>query len=353
MSASMTTIRRETPTTMTRRARRWLPLLGAVVMGCAACGGEDPEVNGDPFELSDPPGAEADMREQVDMHTPAPTQDMRAVDEPDMRAPERDMRAPDGPGEMGSLDMRPDMRSPSLDMAPDMGPVEPLRRVIQRPLFGNTPLTNRFKDPRFASLHQSYDWLVTRGNQSFDLLVAYRKELAETPAQTPVLHVPKEPTNPNGLQVYGELMLQRAPTRISIWIGRPLLNVAGAQAQVSIYGLNTNNIQDFAGVELAPEPGSEQIMSGIRWVRYAAVAEGFAGYGYLIVQDVSSAPLYVHAPVAAPVEASPSMLRSWRVTSARVGTEEERERFGRVVDFVRKERQRWVPRQDRPLPNPF
>jgi hypothetical protein len=310
-----------------------------VIVGCATfawsgCNRQDntQDQNADPFDIVEPGDEDMGSGQSEDMTSETP--DMGAA--PDMTA-EVDMSGE----ELDMSEPEPDMR------------VEPLREVVDRRLFGTMAVENRVKDPRFDTINTAYTWYATYGAQSYRPRTVYRKVLAQTPEQAPVMHVPKD--DGGQTRVYGEVALQAVPTQYSVWVGRKGISLDGNNAEpaVSVYGVNTKNPRSFGGITLDKDEDSGVTVDGISWFRYDAFSSDLAGYGFLVVDDPSSSrALYVHAPqvVFTPVGANALLPR---MQAARSASEEESQNLHEIFAVIREQRERSMVPKERPVPHPF
>lgn len=296
--------------------------------GLMACDRDAIEDDVSPFDLVDPERT--------------PDQGMNQPDE----APDTQPDMAQGSADMSAPDMAPDM-SPggSPDMGPDMA-VEVLREVVRYDLFGKMRVANQFKDPRFDNLNVAYDWFATSGDQ-LQLLPSYRKVYAKTPMGTPVMEVAKSRTG----RVNGSLMLTRRPSEYSVWIGRDGVSLQGEgpAPEVNIYGTNTRNPRDFSGIQLQAEESSKVQIGSMRWTRFVGLSSGFAGYGFLVIDDPSTRSLFVHAPQAIFVPVGANALLP-ALISPRAVNPRERKMLQESFEFVRSQR---PSTQERPVPYPF
>ena len=271
----------------------------------------------------------------------------------DLAAPEEDMRGADLGLDMATVeDMAGDMQGEDMTPPEDMSGVVPLRQVVSRGLMGSMELANYVKDPDFTTLYEEYTWISTN-NRGSSFRVAYRHVPAVTPEGSASLRIPK--SDGDDVLLYGEVLFHPSRSlKMSVWIGRKGFIFGGTDtpASVQTVGLNIQDLRNFS-VDLLPVDGSLQIIDGYHWTRYEAMVQGFAGYGYIIVQDDSSRDLYVHAPKVVEVVPSPSGALP-PPAPMQVLDEEANSKLTSIYDYVRERRS--IPRgvgSEGPNPHPF
>lgn len=248
-------------------------------------------------------------------------------------------------------DMPPVQEDMPVEPAKDMTPPRPIRTLVERPPLQGIDPGNRVKDPAFRSMGVAFDWLTQpAGAQGFSPATAYRRTMEEVPVPgMPVLHLPKSPINPDGLQTYGTLIHDRAPSQVGVWIGR--IGPETAEPQIIVTGLDVNDPTNYLGKGLVPVPQTTQTIGEYTWTWYQADVVNFVGYGYLVITDNAPEALYVQAPSALSMEVGPGLLRAPGGVTARALTRTERLRIENLERAARDWRQR--QRERHHLPRTF
>lgn len=165
-----------------------------------------------------------------------------------------------------------------------------VRRLIQRRLFRDLPIDNRFHDPLFDL--SIFAW------SAFPATAAGRPELLTVerpggPVDAPLLRVDKH--GPGGTTVTGRILGSHLPLDISVWVGVP------ESAAVSL-GLSlpvTDGQGLMRAVELSPAPGPATVVDGVAFRRWEAhLGAPTAGWVTLILTDPGEQPTYLMAPTA-------------------------------------------------------
>jgi hypothetical protein len=172
----------------------------------------------------------------------------------------------------------------------------PLRRLIERPFFGQMPLNNRFFDPQF-SMVTGAGWLqicetCTEG--------PIRLFLPHTPDEQPLLYLPAL-SEEKAHCAWGAIKSNAESTDVSIWLGRRAASAQEAQlsgVSATLYLYFQDGTQR-AQTLLADSAEPRQVLEDIYW--YRVVAEevtGSIGWSYLYVCDQPAQGLYLAAPRA-------------------------------------------------------
>ncbi len=189
------------------------------------------------------------------------------------------------------------------DIEEDADGPEPLRRLVERRLFGEMPLSNGFYDPGFSQL-DGIGWSAV-GRDHWDTGEMTRVFMAETPMGQPALLVPFD-GNPSGLTVTGAAKGAAGPAEVSVWIGRVSGTDDPALAEItaSLMGLFPGGRRDEAVNLEADESGPTLTLDGIRWRRFVAhLPEGPIGWAHLSVTDGTDGDFYLSSPILVPLDA--------------------------------------------------
>ena len=274
-----------------------LALVGAILSACVACADD---------QSAEPEDRDASTASHADMTSTA--LDHGGSEDPDMGVPDV---AP-------SMDAGRDMSLADAAVEQDMdqgdaGVTQPLRQLVEHGMWGDLPLHNRVKDPMFSSINIDYIWIPLESSTS--LASTYRNVTTEAPLPgVPMLVIPEaRQGRRKNISLYGEIMLQRLPHEVSVWIGTGFsLDGSSDELRAYVYGMDTTlPTPSRSIVTLLPDNSSTRVINGISWRRFEAVVAGFMGYGYLAFEDSSASATYIQAPVAVPVtDAGPSALVS-------------------------------------------
>jgi hypothetical protein len=244
----------------------------------------------------------------------------------------------------------------AADVGPDASPEEDtgpevLREVVEARLFGDMPLNNGVKDPRFGSVGQAFTWIVQPTSNQGQLVSAIPSRPPGAPVDAPALRVLRDANTPRDVSAFGEVTLSRAPTTASVWMGRA--EPEGAtyrEMEVQVIGLDLTDPGGFAGVTLTEEPDAQVRAGNVLWRRYSGTLTGFAGFGYLIAREPAGAEFYVLAPTVTPAPINPGALLA-APSPSRALTDQESDAVQRVIDDVTARRQqRFSQQQARMLP---
>jgi hypothetical protein len=198
-----------------------------------------------------------------------------------------------------------------VDAGPDGG-VEPppLRALMSRGLFAQTPVENRFFDPTFAQI-DGIAWSPF-SPLSYDIAAVTRLH-QRTPVGQTALRL-ERPAGQSFGQVVGMAKGAPGPMQVSVWLGRfEGTNVAGLT--VALYGLFETG---SGGVGLQPDPEVALVMlDGVTWVYFSAyIAQGPMSWSYLRIVNNDISPLFITAPVLVRVSAQARRLTSGRAPAA-------------------------------------
>jgi hypothetical protein len=166
----------------------------------------------------------------------------------------------------------------------------PLRRLVERRLFGGSPVDNRFFDPNFVNIDTTawsplnqYTWETSVATWIF----------VRTPLGQPALKLLAGQGQNRG-EILGLVKSTPGPIEVSIWLGRPS-GVAHEDTLVSLLALFVNG---DARADLEMEDLQTAVtLDGIEWVRWSVMIEdGPVGWANLRVHNNSQEPLYLTSP---------------------------------------------------------
>jgi len=200
--------------------------------------------------------------------------------------------------------MGDDMPQAPEDMTmsqPDTAPQpDPLRSLVEAPLFGTTSPGNRMRDPlltqaSFATAGGFPSWFAQTGVGQF--AGSQRFITPTSPTGLPSLRVAG---NARGIIVTGQGMGGQGPLNASVWVGRDSEGDGGTSmstltASVTGYNLDTN--EAGAVIDLTLVPDSTQVHGDITWVQFAGPIDDIIGELFLFIEDGSDTNLYVQGAV--------------------------------------------------------
>ena len=174
--------------------------------------------------------------------------------------------------------------------APDAAP--PLRHLEQRPLFGASPVENRFLDPSFGQV-DGFAWGAVSYSGAATATVT--RLHIPTPGGQPAVRlvgIPGQTWESFG----GEVKSTDVPFEVSIWVG--LETVPASEPQVSLTGLYGATL---SSLDLAPEAASAVTLAGVTWRRFSlTLDQGPVAWSNLDVVADAALVVYLTAPVLAP-----------------------------------------------------
>jgi hypothetical protein len=201
--------------------------------------------------------------------------------------------------------------------APDAGPddagVEPIRTVLEAPLFRGLPVDNLFLDPELTLASSAafafYNAAAT------DFVSAERFLSSELPLGTNGIRIRKT-TNPAGVIALGAARVRAGAGIVQVDVGRPLSSNDLPDANVSFAGIFADGTEAALPLLAA---GDVLVADGVRWQRYvASFDEGPVGWAYLVVSETHGTDLFLAAPILVALDASWSAnsvdLASFRAT---------------------------------------
>lgn len=209
---------------------------------------------------------------------------------------------------------------------PDAG-VEPVRRLIEYRILGDSPVDNLVISPNF-DLFTSGWFAFSLDGQSYSDIARYY--LQGTPTKQPALGSSAQA----GTAIIGTARSTNGPLVTSVWIGYQAGEDVRFTAQASLLGTDATGQQ--VAFDLTPDESSRTVSGDYVWVRYQGMApEGPVGFVQLYIQESRSTRVYVTGPVIVPMlerSFSGAQLEPRRVL--RPG-----ERLG-LVEFARQQRER-------------
>lgn len=219
----------------------------------------------------------------------------------------------------------PDAGAPADASAPD---ATPPRRLVDVPLFGEMPPTNRVHDPEFDLWAAAWFGIPLDGtSQQYALLV--RHAFAETPTGQPVLTLRKAPHNPNAVAAIGNAIGLDRPLEASVHLGR--VNGAPETAEPSIIALTA----DGRDVAYDLSPAGEPVKLGeITWQRFSVrIDEPSAGWLLFFIGDRTIDALMITGPMV--VEAPRRRVLGAPAAQGRAPSSAERRATTRFVERQR------------------
>ncbi|MBW2455731.1 MAG: hypothetical protein JRI68_14535 [Deltaproteobacteria bacterium] len=180
-----------------------------------------------------------------------------------------------------------------------------LRSLVDRKLFGDMPLDNRFHDPTFTMLDGTGWMPIDYANEVINQIS--RAHLARTPGDQPALRLGPPPSAPVAT-VVGEAKGAKGPTVVSLWLGRPDGQDPAADSEAALIGLFMDGTPSAVDLALDSDP-APVTLDGRRWHRLSAqLADGPVGFCYLRVSNRGDHPLYLTAPVLVAVDAQRDLI---------------------------------------------
>lgn len=204
-------------------------------------------------------------------------------------------------------------------LAPDLPP--PLRKLTQRPLFGQMPLNNRVSHPEFTVV-DGLSWLPWCEKCA---ALPVRMFLPRTPLGQPAVLLPtlgqEEPYH-----FLGMVKGVEGPVEVSVWLGRKLVagqTPAFTDAEAAFVGLF--RAQGYGEVSLIGDQSTQpRVLDGIHWMRKAVwIEKSPVGWASLIVTDSLGHGVYVSSPIVIPMQTQPEYQRA-RVAPQPIGSSRAR-----------------------------
>lgn len=182
----------------------------------------------------------------------------------------------------------------------------PLRHLVERRLFGGSPVDNRFFDPNLVNIdftawvpYNMYTGEVSEATWMF----------VRTPLGQPALRLLAGAGQNRG-EILGMVKATPGPIEVSIWLGRPS-GIAHEDARATLLGLFTDG---DAAADLEMEDLQTAVtLDGIEWVRWSVmIDDGPVAWANLRVNNSSQEPLYLTSPqlIRAPARRLWGMFRS-------------------------------------------
>ena len=228
-----------------------------------------------------------------------------------------------------------DATVPAADAPP------PLRKLIQKPLFGQMPLDNRVSHPEFTVV-DGLSWFPWCEKCS---ALPVRMFLPSTPLGQPAVRLPtlgqEEP-----FHLIGMVKGMDGPLEVSVWLGRKMVDNKTPEfsdTEAAFVGLYP--AKGYGEVFLAEDKSTQpRVLDGIHWMRAAVwIKEPPVGWANLIVTDSLGHGLYVSSPIVIPMKTRPEY-QQMSVKPRRI--ESSRARALKAHKAVRR-LPRSVPRPDR------
>jgi hypothetical protein len=200
----------------------------------------------------------------------------------------------------------------------------PLRRLTRRGLFGDTPIENRFLDPRFGQIDGSaWGGYSPRGEPT---AVVTRMQLPTPGGQPAVRLAPVEGSG--SFEFGGSVKSTNVPLEVSIWVGHAS-GVAVEPPAVALVGMVD---QDLSSVDLLPDDTAPVTRAGVTWQRYSvSLAGGPVAWSNLELTSASADPLYLTSPLLVPTG---SVAPRW-FAARRPATPAERDLYQGLARSVR------------------
>ena len=187
------------------------------------------------------------------------------------------------------------------DLAVDAPP--PLRKLIQKPLFGQMPLNNRVSHPEFT-VFDGLSWFPWCEKCS---ALPVRMFLPSTPLGQPAVLLPtlgqEEP-----FHFLGMVKGMDGPVEVSVWLGRKMVDGKPPDfsdteaAFVGVFPAQGYG-EVFLNVDNSTQP---RVLDGTHWMRVAVwLKKPPVGWANLIVTDSLGHGLYVSSPTVIPMQTQP------------------------------------------------
>jgi len=227
-------------------------------------------------------------------------------------------------------------------VAPDLAP-PPLRKLVQKPLFGQMPLDNRVSHPEFTII-DGLSWFPWC-EKCHDLPV--RMFLPSTPLGQPAARLPtlgqEEP-----FHLIGMVKGMDGPLEVSVWLGRKMVDSKTpdfSDTEAAFVGVFPE--KGYGEVFLAEDGSTKpRVLDGIHWMRTAVwLKEPPVGWANLIVTDSLGHGLYVTSPIVIPMPTQPKY-QQLRSRPQRVGSSRAR---ALVAWRAVRRKPRGVPEPGRPF----
>jgi hypothetical protein len=172
-----------------------------------------------------------------------------------------------------------------------------VRRLVNRGLFGDSPVANYVVDPNFSM--QTGNWYAFDQDGNGGKLI--KRYEPKSPTSQPIIIVAKAPVNTKPVYVTGTSVSSGGPMAASIWVGR----TGGETATVSISLLMVDATGVGQAVDLMPDPTSHPMTLGpTTWTRYSALVMTTAlGWLYFFAHDDTASAYWMTGPTLLPIHA--------------------------------------------------